>query len=124
MPIAARWRRLSGLPPRRGRDPMPGVYEIADEDKRTIYIGQSARDVPNRIRQHLQKESCIRDRGAFWRYEHSRIPKSHEADHIAKYRSVHGDALPPCNTAVPRLRSAVKRWAERAGTDDGSPTGD
>jgi len=55
MPISARWRKLENLPPKQGRDAMPGVYELADEDKSIIYIGQSKTDVPNRIRQHLQK---------------------------------------------------------------------
>jgi excinuclease UvrABC nuclease subunit len=53
---------------------MPGVYELADEERRVIYIGQSASDVPGRIRQHLARSACIREQARFWRYAHSRVP--------------------------------------------------
>lgn len=92
---------------------MPGVYELADDAKRVIYIGQSARDVPNRIRQHLGAGSCVSERAAYWRYAHSRIPRAHEADLIARYRQAHEGELPPCNAAEPRLRSSQSRFAER-----------
>lgn len=113
MPIVGRWRRVDALPAPRGRDAMPGVYEIADVDKRTIYIGQSARDVPNRIRQHLKAGGCVAERAVWWRYAHSRIPKAHEADLLAAYRTRHSGALPPCNAATPRSRSAHARHLER-----------
>ena len=96
---------------------MPGVYEIADEDKQTIYIGQSSRDVPNRIRQHLERSTCVSARAAFWRYAHSRIPQSHEADHLRRFRSTHGE-LPPCNRALPRERDTARRARERMRSDD------
>ena len=99
---------------------MPGVYELADADKTVVYIGQSARDVPNRVRQHLQREGCVNDRAAFWRYAHSRTPRAHEADLIAAYRAQHGGNLPPCNTAEPRVRSARARFAERSRSEDGT----
>ena len=105
MPIAGRWRKLSNLPAPRGRDAMPGVYELADAEKRTIYIGQSARDVPNRLRQHLSRPSCVRGRACYWRYEYSRVPQADEAE------------LPPCNRATPQLRDAQRRYAERTGGD-------
>src|SRR5690606_24484894 len=41
MPILARWRPLANLPAPRGRDAMPGVYELADAEKNLVYIGQS-----------------------------------------------------------------------------------
>lgn len=69
---------------------MPGVYELADEEKRVIYIGQSARDVPGRIRQHLSRAGCVRERAAFWRYQFSRVPQSEEADLLAAYHEAHG----------------------------------
>ena len=118
MPIFARWRRIARLPPARGRDAMPGVYEIADEDKRTIYIGQSARDVPNRIRQHLKASGCVATNGVWWRYQHSRVPRAHEADLIASFRARHSGALPPCNEATPHERSPVKRHLERMRSED------
>ncbi len=83
MAIAARWRRLDALPPARGRDAMPGVYELADEHRRTIYVGQSARDVPNRLRQHLAAGGCVAAKAAFWRYRHSRVPQAEEAALLA-----------------------------------------
>jgi hypothetical protein len=113
MAIAARWRPLDALPPKRGRDAMPGVYELAGEDKRVIYIGQSARDVPNRIRQHLVRTNCISERAHYWRYAYSRVPQADEAKHIAGYMHKYGD-LPPCNKATPKTRDAKKRYLERS----------
>ena len=113
MPIAKRWRKLLSLPARRGRDAMPGIYELATEDKELIYIGQSAKDVPNRIRQHLEKASCIKEAAFYWRYSYSRIPQADEAKHIALYVNRYGH-LPKCNTATPKLRSGLKRYRERS----------
>ena len=113
MPIAARWRPLDTLPEARGRDAMPGVYELADMNKRTLYIGQSARDVPNRIRQHFVKNACVMDRARYWRYAYSRVPQAAEAEQLARYRARHG-ALPPCNSATPRERDAARRYKERS----------
>jgi len=94
---------------------MPGVYELADEDKNVIYIGQSARDVPNRIRQHLAKPGPIRDAASYWRYAHSRVPQAEEARLLAAYRSVNEGSLPPCNSAVPLERDGARRFVERFG---------
>jgi excinuclease UvrABC nuclease subunit len=116
MPIAARWRKLETLPPPRGRDALPGVYELADADKRLIYIGQSARDVPNRIRQHLQKNACVAENIAYWRYRYSRVPQAEEAALLTTYRQRH-DALPPCNRATPRMRTTLRRYLERSRED-------
>lgn len=113
MPIFARWRPLRTLPPRRGRDALPGVYEIADDDKRTVYVGQSDRDVPNRIRQHLARGGCVAERAAFWRMAYSRVPRADEAEIIAAHRSRHG-ALPPCNEATPLRRNGGRRLSERS----------
>lgn len=113
MAIAARWRQLDGLPPKRGRDAMPGVYELADEDKNVIYIGQSAKDVPNRIRQHLARANCISERAYYWRYAYSRVPQADEAKLIATYEKKHG-GLPPCNRATPKTRDAKRRYLERS----------
>ena len=112
MPIAARWRSLTSLPAQRGRDAMPGVYELADEDKNVVYIGQSATDVPNRIRQHLSRPTCVRERARYWRYAYSRVPQAEEARLLAEYRQAHGD-VPPCNRALPKTRDAKRRFAER-----------
>ena len=113
MPLFARWRRLTALPARRGRDAAPGVYELADADKALVYIGQSAKDVPNRIRQHLQKNPCIQERACYWRFIYSRIPQAEEADHLARYAARYG-GLPPCNRTGQRTRDAVKRYQERS----------
>ncbi len=113
MPISARWRKLSALPAQRGRDAMPGVYELANEEKRTIYIGQSARDVPNRVRQHLAKNACIAERAHYWRYTYSRVPQADEAAHIEAYRVRWGD-LPLCNRATPQPREVKRRYLERS----------
>jgi hypothetical protein len=113
VPISARWRKLSALPERKGRDAMPGVYELANEHKEVIYIGQSLTDVPNRIRQHLQKNGCIAAQLCYWRYLYSRVPQASEAQLIAAYIGAHRD-LPPCNRATPRLRSRVARYNERS----------
>lgn len=113
MPITARWRRLTALPPPRGREALPGVYELADTDKQTIYIGQSARDVPNRIRAHLEHNPCVAGRLAYWRYRFSRVPEAEEAALLAVYRARHGD-LPLCNRATPLLRNKLRRYQERS----------
>ena len=113
MPISARWRKLSALPAPRGRDALPGVYELADEEKQLIYIGQSAKDVPNRIRQHLAKPSCTAERAVYWRYAYSRVPQADEAAHIDAYRARHGD-LPLCNRATPKPRAGKGRYLERS----------
>ena len=80
---------------------MPGIYELADEEKVLLYIGQSARDVPNRIRQHLAKRGNLRDQVCFWRYVYSRVPQADEAKHIKAYIVEFGE-LPSCNTATPK----------------------
>jgi hypothetical protein len=113
MAIAGRWRLLTALPQKRGRDASPGVYELADEAKNLIYIGQSAKDVPNRIRQHLSRENCISEQAHYWRYAYSRVPQADEAKLIADYEQQHG-ALPPCNRATPKTRDAKKRYLERS----------
>ena len=114
MPISARWRRLDALPLARGRDAEPGVYELADERKQVIYIGQSAKDVPNRIRQHLSKNVCITTTAVYWRSRYSRVPRSEEAALLAEYLRKY-EALPPCNRATQRVRDAQKRYNERSG---------
>jgi len=113
VPIQARWRRLDALPPKRGRDAAPGVYELADTHKQTIYIGQSARDVPNRIRQHLGKQPCIMERAVYWRSRYSRVPQADEAVLLAQYQAKH-EALPLCNRAAQRQRDVQKRYLERS----------
>ena len=113
MPISGRWRPLKTLPPRRGRDAQPGVYELADKDKVTIYIGQSAKDVPNRIRQHLAKPGCLSDTVVYWRYAPSRVPQADEASLIERFQARHG-SLPRCNRDRPKLRDAKRRYAERS----------
>lgn len=113
MPIFARWRPITVLPAPRGRDPWPGVYEVADAEKRTIYVGQSARDVPGRIRQHLAAGGCVAEHAAYWRFAPSRVPQADEADHLARHRARTGD-LPPCNRQTPLERDARRRWRERS----------
>jgi len=113
VPIQARWRRLDALPPRRGRDAEPGVYELADAHKRVIYIGQSAKDVPNRIRQHLSKNACIMQEAVYWRSRYSRVPQADEAALLAHYTARY-EALPPCNRAAQRERDAERRFLERS----------
>jgi GIY-YIG catalytic domain len=117
MPINTRWRKLSTLPPPRGRDAQPGIYELADEEKTIIYIGQSATDVPNRIRQHLEKNDCVIERLVYWRYQYSRVPQADEAKHIGLYKERFGD-LPPCNRATPINRDAKRRYLERTYSKD------
>lgn len=117
MPIAARWRPLATLPAPRGRDAMPGVYELADASRVTIYIGQSARDAPNRIRQHLRRGGCVAERAALWRWSYSRVPQADEAEHLARYRAAHGE-LPPCNRATPLRRDGQRRARERFSADE------
>lgn len=114
MAITARWRHLDRLPAARGRDAQPGVYEIADVERRVVYIGQSATDVPNRLRQHLAAGGCVADRGAFWRMAPSRVPQADEARLLAAFEAHHG-RLPVCNAARPRERGARRRYAERSG---------
>lgn len=111
MPLFSRWRTLNSLPKSKGRDAMPGVYELANKDKRIIYIGQSAKDVPSRIRQHLQKNACVSEQICFWRYEYSRVPQAEEAKHINLYLKRFKD-LPSCNEATPKLRDAKRRYLE------------
>jgi hypothetical protein len=111
MPINARWRRLSTLPSVRGRDAQPGIYELADEKKAIIYIGQSATDVPNRIRQHLERNDCVIEKMVYWRYQYSRVPQADEAKHIDLYVERFG-VLPDCNSATPKTRDLKRRWLE------------
>lgn len=117
MPIFARWRPLRTLPRPRGRDALPGVYEIADAERRVVYIGQSARDVPNRIRQHMARGGCVAASAAYWRMAYSRVPQADEAELIAAHVARRG-ALPSCNDATPRRRDALRRSRERSRSDD------
>ena len=94
---------------------MPGVYELADADKVVIYIGQSARDVPNRIRQHLARPGAILETAVYWRYRYSRVPQADEARLLADHRKANGGEPPPCNTAAPLTRDAARRFTERFG---------
>ena len=114
MSIAGRWRALSRLPAPRGRDAMPGVYQLADVDKRIIYIGQSATDVPNRLRQHLSRAGCVAEAAVYWRYEYSRVPQAREAELLAAHVAEHGE-LPACNTAKPLERDSRRRATELFG---------
>jgi hypothetical protein len=113
MPLNARWRKLATLPPVRGRDALPGIYELADAERQIIYIGQSATDVPNRIRQHLEKNECVIERLVYWRYAYSRVPQADEAKHISLFVERFGD-LPVCNRATPKTRDAARRYLERS----------
>lgn len=113
MGIPARWRSMARLPPPRGRDAMPGVYELADASKRVIYVGQSAVDVPNRLRQHLAAGGCVAANAVYWRWSPSRVPQADEAELLAEHLRRHGE-LPPCNAATPRSRDARRRYAERS----------
>ena len=88
------------------------MYELADADKRVIYVGQSAVDVPNRLRQHLAAGGCVAERAVFWRSAYSRVPQAEEAALLAAHRSRTG-ALPDCNRADPPPRDARRRFAER-----------
>lgn len=92
---------------------MPGVYEIADAARVIVYVGQSSRDVPNRIRQHLHSGGCVAARGVYWRMRTSTVPQAEEADLIASFVERHG-ALPSCNEATPTTRDARRRWSERS----------
>ena len=114
MPLVARWRPLRTLPTRRGRDAMPGAYELADGERRLIYIGQSTKDVPNRIRQHLGRSTCIRERARYWRYLYSKVPQAEEALQLERHLKHHGK-LPLCNRARPGSRGGRRRYAERSG---------
>jgi hypothetical protein len=114
MPLPGRWRRLDRLPPPRGRDALPGVYELADAERQVLYIGHSASDVPNRVRQHLARPGCVRDQAVYWRYGPSRVPRAEEAALLAAYAQRFG-RLPPCNRARPLPRDAIRRWRERSG---------
>ncbi len=96
---------------------MPGVYELADADKNIIYIGMSARDVPNRLRQHLSRPGQIRDLACWWRYEYSRVPQAREAELLAGFTARCG-ALPKCNTGKPLPRDAGRRYRELSGSRD------
>ncbi len=91
---------------------MPGVYEIADEQRSVIYIGQSARDVPNRLRQHLARPGCIAERAAYWRYRYSRVPQAEEAELLAAFQQRHG-RLPCCNRRSQLERDRQRRIRER-----------
>ncbi len=113
MSIAARWRRIDRLPPPRGRDAMPGVYQLADDQKRVIYIGQSATDVPNRLRQHLAAGGEVAALAAYWRMAFSRVPQAQEAELLAEHRRLHG-TVPLCNRATPLERDARRRYLERS----------
>ena len=113
MAIAARWRRLDRLPAARGRDPQPGVYQLADAARRVVYVGQSATDVPNRIRQHLAAGGCVARLAVYWRMASSRVPQADEARLLAEHAARHGE-LPPCNRARPLERDVRRRYAERS----------
>lgn len=89
------------------------MYEIADAERRTIYVGQSGRDVPTRIRQHLAAGGCVAEHAAYWRTAESRVPQAEEADLLARHLARHG-ALPACNDATPRTRDAQRRYRERS----------
>jgi hypothetical protein len=92
------------------------VYELADADRNIIYVGQSARDVPNRIRQHLTRAGCVRESAVWWRYAFSRVPQADEARLLAEFLERHGE-LPACNRSKPQLRDAARRYAERSRMD-------
>lgn len=119
MSIAARWRRIDRLPSPRGREAMPGVYQLADEQRRVIYIGQSATDVPNRLRQHLAAGGEVAGLAAYWRMAFSRVPQALEAELLAEHLLRHG-APPLCNRAKPLERDARRRYAERSSGREGS----
>lgn len=94
---------------------MPGVYELANAERSVIYIGQSATDVPNRIRQHLARGGCVAENVSFWRYAYTAVPQAEEARLLEEFRAANGGALPACNRATPLTRDANRRATERFG---------
>lgn len=96
---------------------MPGVYELADAERRIIYIGMSAVDVPGRLKQHLSRPGPLREQAVFWRYESSRIPQAREAQLLAEHVQRHG-MLPACNTGKPLERDARRRYRELSSSRD------
>jgi excinuclease UvrABC nuclease subunit len=68
-----------------------GVYEVADKDERTVYIG-SAKDVRARVEEHLMERpaSCIRLHAAMIRVEYTADYKFQEQHLRALFRNVNG----------------------------------
>ncbi len=97
---------------------MPGVYELANAERSVIYIGQSATDVPNRIRQHLARGGCVAQNVCFWRYAYTAVPQAEEARLLEEYRAANSGALPTCNRATPLPRDARRRASERFGSSN------
>ena len=77
----------------------PGVYELYDENKTLIYIGES-KNMKKRLQNYLDsnfaENPCNRDTKWFKR-EYNYNHKEREQELLDEYKKAHNGKLPKCN---------------------------
>lgn len=78
----------------------PGVYELADNLEKVVYIGSSAA-LKSRLKDHLlSNDSCIKEHAHKYRIDYRNDYRTHERERLQSFRRIHG-RLPRCNDLMP-----------------------
>lgn len=93
-----------------------GVYEIADESRNVLYVGQaggnSTYGLRGKIAEHFSPDEpnpVLRERARYFRYEVSNMYVSRYLEILGRYREEHG-RLPEGNTASNEPLPALPRF--------------
>ena len=79
----------------------PGVYELGDSNKYTVYVGSSI-EVKSRLRRHVNapSDSCIGNKASYYRVEYCSNYEQREVELYDKHVFLYGRP-PECNDVRP-----------------------
>lgn len=107
MPIKNKWHRLNDPKAVQRVPDKAGVYELGNENKTVIYIGQaSGGRLRERIGDHVNESvnECIKMYAVFFRYRTTRAYIEAERELFREYKERHSGKIPSCNTQDPSLK--------------------